>query len=611
MTDEKRTFFTSDEVKPDGWLKRQLRIQADGLSGNLHKVWRDVRDSAWIGGDAESWERVPYWLDGFVPMAYLLEDEELIATARKYMDAILSFQREDGWICPCAEENILTYDTWAVQLISKTLLVYYRCSGDERVPDALYRVMRNYYDLLSSGKIKLFKWGKARWFEALFAVDFLYGRTREPWLLDLTRILREQGTDYTKLTERWKRPLNRWTFETHIVNMAMMLKAEALTCRVTGEEYRNTAEDLRRVLYDYNGTPVELFTGDECLSGLSAIQGTELCSVAELMFSYETLYAATGDTKWAERLEILAFNAFPATFSDDMWAHQYDQTSNQINAVRFPGRSLFRTNKTDANMFGLEPEYGCCTANLSQGWPKFILCAFAKLENGSGFVIENVIPVPAALNTDGVNIRVYTDYPFTNTVRYAVKTKRKFTLRTRIPSFAEELTVDGVPTKTKNGYLTFDFNEGDETVICVSFKTTPRFTDRPHGLKTVTCGSLVFSLPVKYEKRMLEYEKNGVERKFPYCDYEYIGVSPWNYGFSSDELEKVEYAVNEIPFSSENYPVGIKAKMKRIDWGLEDGFETVCAKVPQSLTPVSEEETVILAPYGCANLRMTEMPKVE
>ena len=607
MTECKRTFFTSNEVKPKGWLHRQLRIQAEGLSGNLHKVWRDVRDSAWIGGDAESWERVPYWLDGFVPMAYLLEDGELIAAARKYMDAILSFQRQDGWICPCAEENIPTYDTWAVQLISKTMLVYYRCSGDERVPGALYRVMKNYYDLLVSGKIQLFKWGKARWFEALFAVDFLYGRTREPWLLDLTRILREQGTDYTKLTERWKRPLNRWTYETHIVNMAMMLKAEALTCRVTGEEYLNTAEELRRVLYDFNGTPVELFTGDECLSGLSAIQGTELCSVAELMFSYETLYAATGDAKWAERLEILAFNAFPATFSDDMWAHQYDQTSNQINAVRFPGRSLFRTNKTDANMFGLEPEYGCCTANLSQGWPKFILSVFAHVGN----VIENVIPVPAELNADGVNIRVFTNYPFTNTVRYAVRAERKFTFRARIPSFAEELTVDGIPTDAHDGFLTFDFNEGDETVICVSFKTTPRFTDRPHGLKTVVCGSLVFSLPVKYEKRMLEYEKKGVERKFPYCDYEYIGVSPWNYGFSSDELEKVEYAVNEIPFSSENYPVGIKAKMRRIDWGLEDGFETVCAKVPQSRTPVSKEETVILAPYGCAKLRMTEMPKVE
>ena len=70
-------FYSSNELKPKGWLLRQLRIQADGLSGNLDKVWADVRDSAWIGGPAEGWERVPYWLDGFIPLAYLLENEDM------------------------------------------------------------------------------------------------------------------------------------------------------------------------------------------------------------------------------------------------------------------------------------------------------------------------------------------------------------------------------------------------------------------------------------------------------------------------------------------------------------------------------------------------------
>ena len=102
---EKWQLYTTNEIKPDGWLRRQLRIQADGLSGNLHKVWRDVRESMWIGGDADSWERVPYWLDGFIPLAYLLEDDELIATAKKYIDGILERQKPDGWICPCVGQG--------------------------------------------------------------------------------------------------------------------------------------------------------------------------------------------------------------------------------------------------------------------------------------------------------------------------------------------------------------------------------------------------------------------------------------------------------------------------------------------------------------------------
>ncbi|MBQ2720100.1 MAG: hypothetical protein IJF23_01060, partial [Clostridia bacterium] len=71
-------FYTSKHLKPSGWLLKQLKIQAEGLSGNLDKVWPDVRDSGWVGGTAEGWERLPYWLDGFIPLAYLLEDDELI-----------------------------------------------------------------------------------------------------------------------------------------------------------------------------------------------------------------------------------------------------------------------------------------------------------------------------------------------------------------------------------------------------------------------------------------------------------------------------------------------------------------------------------------------------
>ncbi len=85
-------FYTSRQIKPQGWLRDQLILQAKGLCGNLDKVWPDVRDSAWVGGDREGWERVPYWLDGFIPLAYLLEDEDMIARAKRYVDKILENQ---------------------------------------------------------------------------------------------------------------------------------------------------------------------------------------------------------------------------------------------------------------------------------------------------------------------------------------------------------------------------------------------------------------------------------------------------------------------------------------------------------------------------------------
>src|SRR4029079_13943086 len=50
------------EIRPEGWLARQLRIQADGLSGHLDEFWPDVKDSQWFGGVAEGWARPPYGL---------------------------------------------------------------------------------------------------------------------------------------------------------------------------------------------------------------------------------------------------------------------------------------------------------------------------------------------------------------------------------------------------------------------------------------------------------------------------------------------------------------------------------------------------------------------
>ena len=595
------SFYTSDELKARGWLRRQLALQAAGLCGNLDKIWPDVQRSAWIGGDREGWERVPFLLVVFIALAYLLEDADMIAGARWYIDAILRAQRPDGWICPCADEDRARYDTWAVLLISKVLTVYYDCSKDERVPVALYRLLKNYYTLLESGRIRLYNWGKFRYFEGLIAVRFIYARCGEDWLLRLAALLKAQGADYDALTEQWKTPLNRWRYETHIVNLAMMLKAEALECALTGAPYTDRAEALYEVLAACNGTPVGLFTGDECLSGLSPIQGTELCAVVEQMYSYEQLYACTGDEKWLERLELAAFNALPAACSDDMWAHQYVQMSNQMACETFPGKSVFRTNGPDAHLFGLEPNYGCCTANFGQGWPKLALSAFLH----RGDTVVSAVCLPSELRDGGLHIVLDTDYPFENRLTYTVTTDRAFTLAVRTPSFAERLTVDG---EAAAGPLRFSFAPGESRTITVAFDAPPRFESRPHGLSAVRCGSLVFSLPVRYEKRMLEYERDGVSRRFPYCDYEYIPRSDWNYAYCGRLSAAERRAVGDVPFSSEAPPVVLRASVQKIDWGLEDGYETVCAKTPRAVVPLSPPEELELYPYGCAKLRMTELP---
>lgn len=599
------SFYTTKEIFPRGWLKRQLKLQAEGLCGHLDKVWPDVRDSAWIGGDREGWERVPYWLDGFVPMAYLLQDEDMIRRAKKYIDAILARQKPDGWICPCADEKRATYDTWAIQLITKILVVYYECSGDERIPDAVYRALKNYYELLSSGAITLGesgKWGKNRWYETCISIEFLYERKPESWMKELVKLLHEQGDDFDAMEEAWKEPLYQHTMQTHIVNLVMMLKSEAVSCDLLDMPYTDKAERYHQVLTRYNGMPVGTYTGDECLAGLSPIHGTELCGVVEMMYSFERLFACTGDPKWLERLEVLAFNALPAAISDDMWSHQYDQLSNQIACTRFPGRPPFMTNGKEAHLFGLEPHFGCCTANFGQGWPKFILSTFMH----SGDRIIHTIPVASELDCTKAHIEVDTEYPFENEMVYTVEAKQDITFQIRIPAFAEELLVDGKPERGK--LLSFQIPAGEVRKISVQFKATPCFEDRPYDLTTVKCGSLIFAVPIEYETRMLEYIWKDVERKFPYCDYEYVPTSDWNYAYCDRSLLLKKKELADIPFDSHKPPVTIKAKVRKIPWGMEWGYRELCAKVPESREPISEETEITLYPYGCAKLRMTELP---
>src|SRR5260370_16806131 len=68
-------------IEAAGWLRDQLEIQAEGMTGHLDEVWQDVGpNSGWLGGSGESWERGPYYLDGLLPLAYLLKDQKLITT---------------------------------------------------------------------------------------------------------------------------------------------------------------------------------------------------------------------------------------------------------------------------------------------------------------------------------------------------------------------------------------------------------------------------------------------------------------------------------------------------------------------------------------------------
>lgn len=603
----KYDFFTTNEIKPTGWLKEQLLLQAKGLNGNLDKIWPDVKDSGWIGGERDGWERVPYWLDGFIPLAYLLENEDMIARAKKYIDAIIEAQDSDGWICPCTKSQRENYDTWAVLLILKVLTVYADCSGDDRIQNVVELCLKNFDKHLDYFTLR--NWGAARWFEGLIAILWLYERTNEEWLLNLARKLKALGFDWKEIFESGyvDSCTEGWDFYSHVVNIAMMLKSEALMSLISDGDPESFAKEALEYLMTKHGMATGHFTGDETLSGCLPIKGSELCGVVEAMYSYEWLFAITGNTEWLDWLEKLAFNALPATISPDMWSHQYVQMTNQVAA--FPmSKPPFRTNNYVAHTFGLEPNFGCCTANFGQGWPKFALTSFMKTENG----IASCAITPASIKTEINNVDVYceseTQYPFRDTVTYKITTSAPvtFTMSIRIPSFADSAEINGENVET-GGFVNITKEWSGTETINVKLHFSPSIIQRPDDMVCVWRGPLLYSIAIDEKWERVEYICGGVERKFPYCDYYIYPTSKWNYALADDTFEVKE---NDVVsgFGGDEPPVEMTAKMFEVEWEFANGY---CSPKPKSLKPISTIQNVRLIPYGCTNLRMTEIPYIK
>ena len=609
-------------IKPSGWLKTQLRIQADGLTGHLDEFWPDVKDSSWFGGNAEGWERAPYWLDGLMPLAYLLEDKNLIDKVEKYLDYIISHQQEDGWLGP-RDSNVTNpeakdrYDIWAQFLITKVLVQYYEIKGDEKIITSVEQCLKKIDAAIDW--VPLFDWGQARWFEAVIAILWLYEKKPEQWLLDLVVKLEAQGFGWKSFFKSWPMknitPKGKWNFMSHIVNNAMAVKAYGLISRISSDASEKQATDnIIQLLDEFHGTAVGTFTGDECLAGTEPTRGAELCAIVEYMYSLEHLIQIYGDVKYSDRLERIAFNALPGTFTRDMWAHQYDEQTNQIEAS-INKAMPWNTNDPDANIFGLEPHFGCCTSNFHQGWPKFASSIWSTTED-KGIAVNVYAPskLETAINNIKTSIELVTDYPFKKSIKIIVKTDKEnnFPLYLRIPEWADSTTINingkEIIINEHGHYYKLEKNWNGKTEVNLKFSNTVSFESRYNNAVSVTSGALVFSLKIDEKRNIVNTDKPF--REFPHCDYEMFAASDWNFALNkSSKATILEKSVDgNCPFSDKNFPAVLKIHGKKCaDWKKEI---CIAGKVPSSPVKINgeTEDEIELVPFGCTHLRITEFP---
>lgn len=623
-------------VKPLGWLKDQLQAQADGLTGHLDEFW--MVDDWWRGGGGKNPDstpakihNTPNYLEGLVPLAYLLDDARLTAKLKPYVEYMLGSSRANGWFGP--EQGDGSVAILARARACRALIDYVEASGDSRPARLMERYLLEYV-----AKDPPLDWHSDVTFqEHLVPALWLHDSTGNPALAEaIDRIASRPTPD-----GHWE---NAWRGLTHAQHqgygIAHGIKYPALLWRRNGDPaFREASRKLIEWLDLNHGQVGGRYAAHEWLpkaEGRRPTHGTELCDVVEYMYSLEHLLEVFGEPDFADRLETLAFNALPGTITADFWAHQYDQQANQV-LVSVANRGF--DNGPAATVYGLAPNYTCCLANLHQGFPRYVKSLWMQTADGGlAAVAYGPCRVCARLPSGGIAITEETEYPFDGRIRLRVNTApaAPVALHLRIPGWADgaECRHPGGTLRPATGTLARierQWRSGD--LVELDLPMPVRTEVRYRGAVAVRRGPLYFALRMGGEYANLAPERDFL-RGFPAYDWEIRPATPWNYALALDRAgapEGIAVRRNRVPSlpwvqrgepvhraragsfareeSKEDAAVVLTARARRVPgWGMHPQLASADDPPASPVAAEGPDEAVELVPYGCTRLRIAEFP---
>lgn len=622
-------------VEPRGWVRAFLERQKEGLTGHLGEIsaWLQKEDNAWLSKDGKGkygWEELPYWLRGYIDLAYIFNDPKMLAEVKVWIEGTIASQRANGDFGPDQRfDDDGSRDYWANMLMLFCLQTYYDRSGDARVLNLMTKYFA-YQLTVPDEKMLTHYWQKMRGGDNLYSIFWLYNRTGDQQLLEV-------ASKIHRTTANWKLKddLPNW----HNVNIAECFREPAEFYLLTHNPadlqaaYANFGEVRKR----YGQVTGGMFGSDEnCRPGYDdPRQAVETCGMVEQMLSDEMLMQISGDPFWGDHCETVAFNSYPVAVMPDFKALRYLTAPNQVvsdSANHAPGVQ-------NGGPFMMMNPFSCrcCQHNHSHGWPFFNKSLWmATPDNGICAAIYSACEASIKVG-DGTVVRLTeeTRYPFEEAINITLKADKavSFPLYLRIPGWCKEakVSVNGKnqPTVASTGkYVRIEreWKSGDKVSLVFPMQVSVQRWEKNHNSASVNYGPLTFSLKIgeRYDKQDStktaigdsHWQKGADTTKWP--SYEIQPTTPWNYGLVLDsqnpeksfKVKKGRWPADDFPFTTEAAPITIEAKARKIpEWTLDR--YGLCAVLQDS--PVFSDqpvETVSLIPMGAGRLRISAFPVV-
>ncbi len=616
-------------VEPAGWLKQQLVLQGAGFHGHLTEIspFLKKENNSWLspaGVGERGWEEVPYWLKGYLGCAILTHDARMLAESKIWIEGAIGSQQPDGWFGPgkgrtgVATDLKGRDDLWPNMVMLFCLQMWFEHTGDARVP-ALMTKYFHYLDALPEDKLLLGYWPSMRGGDQLYSILWLYNRTGEKGLLELARKTHNRTARWDTVTDIPGKQLPNW----HNVNIAQAFREPTTYAMLSQTPAMRDGSNLawEKIRELYGQVPGGMFGADEnARPGCNGPrQAVEACGIAEEMLSDGILTSVTGDPRWAERCENVAFNTFPAAFTADWKALRYLTAPNQ------PQSDHGNKNPTVQNagsMFEMNPNiYRCCQHNAAHGWPYFTQHLwFASPGNGLAAYLYGPCEVTAKV-ADGVEVRITekTRYPFEEQISLTIhlpKTTR-FPLDLRVPSWCAKaaISINGknspMPALASGKIVRLDraWKDGDQVLFDLPMAVrTQRWVNNRNTL-SVSRGPLTYSLQIKED-----YRRSGGTDAWPAWDI--YPASAWNYGITGTStaaftVVKAAWPADDQPFRNEASPIQLTTKARIIPQWTLDRLGAVNEVVPQPVKSTAPEESVTLIPMGAARLRIAAFPVID